>query len=98
MIKRAQEEIFYLHEFKRADGRGWLTEGETIATPSVIATDIATGQDVSATMVSSVAAYNNSSVRYKLSAGTIGGEYRLDILITTSNGQVFKDVLTVEII
>lgn len=98
MIKRAQEEIFYLHEFKRADGRGWLTEGETIATPSVTATDSTTGEDVSAAMVSSVAPYNNTSVRYKLAAGAAGGEYRLDILITTSNGQVFKDVLTVEII
>lgn len=98
MKKRAQEEIFYLHEFKRPDGRGWLTEGETIATASVTVTDIATGEDVSAAMVSSVAPYNNTSVRYKLSGGTAGNAYRLDILITTSNGQVFKDVLTFEII
>ena len=98
MIKRAQEEIFYLHEFKRADGRGWLTEGETIATATVTITDIVTGEDVSTAMISEAAPYNNTSVRYKLSGGTVGSEYRLDILITTTTGQIFKDVINAEII
>lgn len=98
MLKKASEKILFLHQFRRSDGRGWLNEDETVATAAVTVADAATGEDVSASMVSSVAPYNGTQVRYKLAAGTAGRAYRVTITITTSNGQEFEDTVELRII
>lgn len=97
MLKKAAERIFYQHQFRRTDGRGWLNADETIATATATVTDIATGADVTAAMISNVAPYGDTSVRYQLAAGTAGHTYRITITITTSNGQTMVDTAEVRI-
>jgi hypothetical protein len=98
MLKRVSEKPFFLHRFRRADGRGWLNEDETIATASATVADAATGENLTSAMISNVAPYNDIYVRYKLSGGTKGLTVRITFLITTSNGQEFEDDIEVRII
>lgn len=87
---------FRLFHFARLDGRGQLTAGETIQTAAVVATHAATGEAV-AGLVSQVAPYDSTAVRYfvdpgaaELSAGT---KIALTFAVVTSNGQTLTDVL-----
>lgn len=74
------EEMFRLCPFAT-----WLAEGETLQSGTVIVTDAA-GVDKSATMVSEVAPYNSTGIRYKLKA-TTAGFFTVRIDAVTTNGQ-----------
>jgi hypothetical protein len=93
ILKKSYEEFFRYHEFKRDDGNGWLGDSETILAATVTAKERDTGMDVSASMISDVAPYNNTQVEYKLKAGTAGKIYVLTIQVATSTGQKFEDSL-----
>lgn len=98
ITKTAYEEFFRYHEFKRPDGKGWLADEETISTAAVTIIEKETGQDVSASMVSSVSTYGNTKVKYMLKAGAAGKTYIATIKITTSTGQKFEDALEIKVI
>lgn len=90
--KRPAESFFRYHEFRRADGQGWLANEETLTgTPgvSIISADNGAARPE---MVSQVAVYNQTSVRYRLAGGT-PGSYFVTIAVETSGGQVFEDRL-----
>lgn len=91
--KTVYEEIFRYHEFKRADGRGWLNTSETITSCTVTITEEDTGTDVSGSMISNVSAYTNTKVKYKLLAGESGKFYIIKIKIVSSNAQNMEDRL-----
>jgi len=91
MIKKVIETPFYTHQFRRPDGRGWLNESETVASAVITCTDMASGEDMSGVMISQIAPYNSTQVRYKVSGGIAGHTYRITITITTSNGQDLSD-------
>lgn len=76
MLKKAAEKIFIIHQFRRADGRGWLNADETIATATATVADAVTGEDTTAAMLSSVAPYNDTYVRFRLVGGTRGASLR----------------------
>lgn len=96
--KSVYEEPFRYHQFKRADGRGWLNELETVSTCTVTITEKATGDDVSSTMVANVAAYASTCVRYQLLGGVAGRVYTIDIRCVTSNTQKFEDKIELKVI
>ncbi len=96
--KTAYEEIFRTCEFKRPDGQGWLNDTETISTAAVLAVEKVTGTDVSATMISDVAPYNSTQVKYKLKAGVFGKIYYIKVRGATSNGQKLEEIFEVRII
>jgi hypothetical protein len=93
ILKTDWEEIFRYHEFKRNDGNGWLKDGETITTPSVLCID-ASGDDQSGSMVSDVAVHvDGTQIIYKLKAGTADEKYKVKIRATTSDNQKLEAVL-----
>lgn len=95
--KRPSESFFRYHEFRRADGQGWLNNEETLTgTPnvSIISAETATAHPE---MVADVAVYNQTSVRYRLMGGT-RGSYFVTITVQTSNGQAFEDRLTLTVL
>jgi uncharacterized protein YxeA len=97
--KYATEEFYRYHEFKRTDGRGWLTTGEIIHTDvtdyTVKCYDRDTSTETSTTMISDVSVIDGnatrSRVKYKVKDGTAGKSYFLKITIVTSAGQTFID-------
>lgn len=90
--KRSAESFFRYHEFRRADGRGWLDEGETLTgTPGVSVVEAGTGT-AHPEMASEAAVYSQTAVRYRLAGGT-PGSYFVTITVETSGGQVFEDRL-----
>jgi hypothetical protein len=88
--KRAYEQFYYIHSFRRGDGRGWLNSLETISTADVKIFD-SLGADQTASMISGTEVYQNTKVRFILKAGTAGGRYFLQIRADTSNSQKFED-------
>lgn len=96
--KTAYEELFRTCEFKRSDGQGWLTDSETITTAEVLVIDRGSETDMSATMISNVAPYNSTQVRYKLKGGVFGKRYHLKVRGITSNGQKLEEVFELRVI
>ena len=96
-VKKAQEEIYRYHEFRRSDGKGWLAYNETITGATVTAVVKSTGDDVSAQMISNIAPYGQTKARYKLKGGDAGTLYLLTITVTTSYGQVLIDEIEVKV-
>lgn len=96
--KTVYEEIFRTCEFKRPDGQGWLNDLETITTCEVKCYEAGVGTDVSATMLSDVAVYNTTQVKYKLKAGEAGKQYYLKVRATTSNGQKMEAVFQMKVV
>ena len=92
---------FRLFHFTRTDGRGQLTTGETIQTAAVVATHAATGEAI-AGLVSQVAPYDSTAVRYFVDPGAAGLTKRARVALTftviTSNGQTLTDVLQTVIV
>lgn len=86
IVKAAYEEMFRMCQFKRPDGRGWLEDGVTVSEAAVTVEPDGGGEPM-AEMVSNVAPYDNTQVRYKLIGGTAGAKYLVRIRITTSDGQ-----------
>lgn len=80
----------YNEEFRMFDFSPQLTDGETL---SAVEVKIITsqGEDLSATMISDVAPYNGTSVRYKIKGGVSGQTYNRVFRVTTSNGQKLED-------
>lgn len=93
--KRAYEEVFHTHNFRRPDGKGWLASDETLSSPSVIVQD-ADGV-TQATMVSDVSVVSSIYVKYKLKGGTSGAQYTVLIRAESSAGNKFEDDLTLDI-
>lgn len=93
-------EEFRVFNFRRPDGRGQLAEGETIQTAAVVATHAATGEAV-AGLVSQVAPYDSTAVRYFVDPGAanLTPRTRIDLTFTvaTSNGQTLTDTLPIAI-
>jgi hypothetical protein len=97
ITKTDWEEIFRYHDFLRNDGNGWLNEGETISTPSVVCID-SDGGDQSSTMISDVAVNTDGTqIIYKLKAGTVDEKYKVKIRAVTSNNQKLEDVLDLSV-
>ena len=92
---------FRVFRFARPDGRGQLTDGETIQTAAVVATHAATGEAV-AGLVSQVAPYDSTAVRYFVDPGaaelTKRARVALTFSVVTSNGQTLTDTLQAVII
>jgi len=84
--KAEWEEIFHYFQFRRADGKGWLNDSETLSTAEVLVYD-ASGSDVSSALVSEVAVYSDTYVICKFKGGTAGQIYNVLARVTTSNGQ-----------
>ena len=87
---------FRMFHFTRTDGRGQLTDGETIQSATVTAAHAATGEAVTG-LVSQVAPYDSTAVRYFVDPGaaqlSAGIKIALTFTIVTSNGQTLTDVL-----
>lgn len=99
ITKYSAEEFFRYHEFRRSDGQGWLNESETLTgTPTVTVTEKVAGTDVSSGMVSAVAVYDNTKVRYILKGGTTRVSYYVTVTAQTSNGQTFEDRLELQVL
>ena len=92
---------FRVFQFVREDGWGQLNAEETIQSATVTASDATTGEAITG-MVSDVAPYNSTAVRYFIDPG--GAEVvkrsRITLLFTvvTSNGQTLTDTLQMVII
>ena len=97
ITKRAVEEIFRYHEFKRDDGQGWLAAGEIINTPTVVCTNKRTGTP-DATMISDVSVLSDTKIKYKLKGGTVGQQYILTFKAITNTPQTFEDTQEVRIV
>jgi len=100
--KRANESFFLEHQFLRADGTGWLGEGEAIIAaapnaPTVTAIDKSTGLAASG-ITSDISVVDGTVVRYKVSAGTVDKTYKLVIKVVTSAGQIFEDVVFFKVV
>lgn len=96
--KYAFEEFTRYHEFRRSDGTGWLTEGETIqGTPSVTCSDAA-GVDTSASMVGTIGGGGTTRAVYIVKGGEAGKSYTFTIRIASTNGQQFEDRVIMEVI
>ncbi len=91
---------FRLFHFLRADGRGQLNADETIQSATVTVTNAATGEAV-AGLVSQVAPYDSTAVRYFVDPGAanLTPRARIDLTFTvaTSNGQTLTDTLPIAI-
>lgn len=96
--KPAWNEEFRTMEFRRPDGAGQLNADETITAAEVICTERRTGTVVTADMISDVAPYNQTQVRYKLKGGVKGKTYLLEIRATTTNGQKLTEYRLLNII
>lgn len=91
---------YRVFHFTRPDGRGQLTEGETIQSATVSAAVYGAVTSVSG-LVSEVAPYDSTAVRYKIDpAGAelvSGAVVTLTFEAVTSNGQTLTDLLDVRI-
>ena len=92
---------FRVFHFQRPDGRGQITDGETIQTAAVTAANARTGEAI-AGMVSQAAPYDGTAVRYFVdpTAGGLVKRARVALLfeVQTSNGQTLTDTLQVVIV
>ena len=88
--KAAYEEMWRYIQFQRADGDGWITEGETISSCTVTIIDLADGSNTSTAMKSDATPYSNTKIKFFLKAGTAGHNYLITIKIVTSNSQKFE--------
>lgn len=86
---------FRIMEFRRPDGQGQLGPDETIVSATIVATNYKTNEDVTLSMISDVAPYDLTKVRYRLSGGVRGETYLLEVRITTSTQQDLGDYLLV---
>lgn len=100
ITKQAYEEFWRYHEFLRSDNKGWLASGETVSTCAVLVKDKASGEDVSATMVSGAVPNGTpqTQVKYYLKGGVAGTTYIVEIRIVTSTGQKFEDEIEVKVL
>jgi hypothetical protein len=92
VYKATWEETYRACQFCRSDGLGWLASGDTIVTPAVTVElwNGGDGGDAIPSMVSGVATYSDTQVRYKLIGGTAGSSYLVRIRATDSIGQKFE--------
>jgi hypothetical protein len=97
ITKAAYEETFRTVQFRRPDGQGPLNESETLVSASVSCAAAKTGEDATAAMLSDVATYDETQVRYLLKGGTAGTEYLLSVRVATSNGQKFEERLALKV-
>lgn len=88
--KTAYEELFRYHEFLRRDQKGWLASGETISSADVTASG--TGLTIS-----DISIYNNTAVKFKISAGNAGTVYVVSVKIVSSSTQKFEDKIEISI-
>lgn len=98
ITKTPWEEHFRACQFLRPDGGGPLTDGETLTAATVTATLQPAGTDATAALISDVAVYQGTQVRYKLKGGTAGKDYQLTVRAETSNGQKFEERLPLKVI
>ena len=96
--KPAYNEEFRTCEFLRPDGQGQLNGSEIVSSAAVLCLDRSTGADMSAAMISTVAPYNSTQVRYKVIGGTAGKVYILRVRGVTSNGQKLEEPFELRII
>ena len=97
ITKPTHNEEFRTCQFRRPDGQGQLNESETVTAASVVCTERSTGQDVTSEMISSVAPYASTQVRYKLTGGTAGRTYLLRVRCETSNSQKLEETFELRI-
>lgn len=88
MVKKtAYEEFFRYHDFTQ-----WLNEDEEISQTDVTIYNSLGEEEPD--MVNNVAGYDKKKVRYKLTGGESGKQYRIRIRIVTSNHQRFEDSIS----
>jgi predicted deacylase len=97
IYKPAYNEEFRTMQFRRADGHGQLNDKETITDCAVVCTEKSTGTDATPEMISEVAVYDETQVKYRLKGGVAGKVYQLRIRITTSNGQKLEEVALLKV-
>lgn len=98
LTKPTWNEEFRTMEFRRPDGAGQLNAEETVTAAEVLCTERRTGTNATANMISDVAPYNSTQVRYRLKGGVKGSAYILEIRATTSNGQKLTEYRQLNII
>ena len=97
ITKPAFNEEFRTMQFRRPDGQGQLNSDETVASAAIICTDKA-GTNVTGNMISDVAPYANTQVRYKLKGGTANALYHLRFQVVTSNNQKLEEHVVLKVI
>ncbi len=96
--KPAYNEEFRTCQFRRTDGQGQLNSTETVSSAEVVCAERNTGVDTTSAMISDVAPYSQTYVRYKLKAGAAGTVYILSVRCTTSNGQKLEEKFLLKVI
>lgn len=95
--KYAYEELILFRQFRRADGKGWLSSTEILSSATVTAVDAA-GNDVTSSMISGDVVYNDTYVLFHLLAGTAGAVYTVVIKAVTSTGQKLEHHIEVTVL
>lgn len=99
ITKYPYEEHFRYHQFRRADGSGWLGSIETLTgTPAVTVKEVSSGVDRTPEMISNVAVYDTTQVIYFLKGGTANTLYIITIQVVSSEGQKFEDHLELKVL
>ena len=94
--KESYEEVFYTHQFRRSDGKGWLGSSETLTDPAVAVLNSA-GEEQEE-MVGYVSVVEETKVRYQLKGGDAGKSYTIRIRTETSDGNKFEDNVTLSVL
>lgn len=97
ITKAVYEETFRTMQFRRPDGGGPLNDDETVTAAEVVCAQVGTEEDTTAEMISDVAPYDNTQVRYLLKGGTKGLYYDITVRCVSSNGQRFEEKLTLKV-
>jgi len=84
-------------QFRRPDGKGQLNAEEVITACDILCAERSSGTPV-ADMVSEVAVYDQTQVRYRLKGGSPDKVYLLTVRITTSNGQKLAEKILVRVV
>ena len=95
--KPAYNEEFRTFQWLRPDGQGQLAAGVTLASTTIVCTDLDSGTDTTATMIEQVTVYGSTQTKYRIKGGTKYKSYELEIRAVDSNGQKLADTLIVKI-
>lgn len=96
IAKPAYNEEYRTMQFRRPDGKGQLTSEETVTAAEVVCTDAIKGI-TDASMISDVAPYDQTQVRFKLKGGVPGRAYFLAIHVTTSLDQKLSETVLLKV-
>mgnify|MGYP005844759495 CR=1 FL=1 len=90
-LKQPSEEFTVALDFS-----GDLETGETVASKTVTASDIADGSDQTAAVIVS-SSIDGTKVRVRVRAGTDGHDYKITATVTTNLSQVYEHEVTMRV-